>query len=66
MNVQNLLSKDAKFNIYKRDLKILFNFINTELNRKKNYAISNSKLFFKERQEDIFFNSFIEIKVLLL
>ncbi len=53
MNIQNILIKDAKFNFYKKDLKNILIFFNKKINEKK-FVISNSKLFLKNDEEDIF------------
>ena len=39
MNIQNVIIKKAKFNLYKNDLKNLFNFYDKKINEKKNYNL---------------------------
>ena len=53
MNIQNIVVKKAKFDIYKNDLKNFLSFFNQEINKKK-ITISNSQIFLKNETEDIF------------
>ena len=53
MNIQNVVIKKAKFNFFKEDFKNLVGFFNRRINEKK-ILISNSKIFLKDEDEDIY------------
>ena len=53
MNIQNVVIKKAKFNFFKEDFKNLVGFFNRRINEKK-IVISNSKIFLKDEDEDIY------------
>ena len=53
MNIQNVVIKKAKFNFFKKDFKNLVGFFNRRINEKK-ILISNSKIFLKDEDEDIY------------
>ncbi|MDC3023100.1 hypothetical protein OA179_03570 [Candidatus Pelagibacter sp.] len=53
MNIQKIFVKDAKFNLYKEDIKSSINFFNKKINEKK-IVISNSKIFLKNEKDDIY------------
>ena len=59
MNIQKIFVKDAKFNLYKEDIKSSINFFNKKINEKK-IIISNSKIFLKNEKDDIY--SIISLK----
>ena len=53
MNIQNVVIEKAKFNFFKQDFKNLVVFFNKRINEKK-IIISNSKIFLKDEDEDIY------------
>tara|TARA_Y100001935_G_scaffold170452_1_gene140645 strand:+ start:805 stop:2292 length:1488 start_codon:yes stop_codon:yes gene_type:complete len=53
MNIQNVIIKKAKFNLYKNDLKNLFNFYDKKINEKK-ITIFDSKIFLKDSVDDTY------------
>ena len=53
MNIQNVVIKKAKFNFFKEDIKNLVGFFNRRINEKK-IIISNSKIFLKDEDEDVY------------
>ncbi len=53
MNIQNVVVKKAKFELYKKDIKNLVSFFNKKINERQ-ITISNSQIFLKNKQDDIF------------
>ena len=53
MNIQNVVITKAKFNFFKEDFKNLVSFFNRRINEKK-IIISNSKIFLKDEDKDIY------------
>tara|TARA_A100000164_G_C21938499_1_gene789344 strand:+ start:2066 stop:3526 length:1461 start_codon:yes stop_codon:yes gene_type:complete len=53
MNIQNVTIKNAKFDLYKKDLGNLVDFFNKKINEKK-FIISDSKVFLKNNEDDIY------------
>ena len=53
MNIQNVIIKKAKFNLYKNDLKNLVNFYDKKINKKK-ITILDSKIFLKDGADDTY------------
>tara|TARA_B100000963_G_scaffold129868_1_gene113330 strand:- start:6488 stop:7984 length:1497 start_codon:yes stop_codon:yes gene_type:complete len=53
MNIQNIVIKKAKFELYKKDIKNLLDFFNKKINEKK-ISIIDSQIFLKNKQDDIF------------
>ena len=53
MNIQNVVIKNAKFNFFKEDFQNLIGFFNREINKKK-ITILNSKIFLKDKDEDVY------------
>ena len=53
MNIQNVIIKKGKFNLYKRDFINLIDFFNGKINEKK-ITIFSSKIFLKDDSDDIY------------